>query len=118
MRSKEKMEQAEYLFSKIGYGRKNRVPRPADEDVDRLLRLLIKEYNSKIQEKGPTINEGDGYYIPRRWIPSEKIAFDRYFWKEAQRETSLHYKNLAMYASFQGMKKCKESEYEQLSLPV
>lgn len=118
MRSREKMDRAKYLFSKIGYGRKNRVARPADGTVDRYLRLLIEEYNSKIQKKGPIINEGDGYYIPRRWIPSEKIAFDKYFWKEAQRETSLHHKNIAIYASFHGMKRQKEKDYEQLSLPV
>lgn len=104
-------EQAESLFSYIGYGRENAVNRPTNRTVDRYLRDLVARAN----ERGEVIiNVGNGYYRPRFSDPVERSEFEEYINKDISRANKTKVKVEMMKAAFM-----KDSlGYEQLSLPV
>lgn len=104
-------EQAESLFSYIGYGRENAVNRPTNRTVDRYLRDLVARAN----ERGEVIiNVGEGYYRPRFFDPVERMEFEEYTNKDISRANKTRAKVEMMKAAFM-----KDSPgYEQLSLPV
>lgn len=114
-------EQAEYLFSRIGWGQENAVMRPANGDVDRLLRDLVKKHNSDKDKPGVIINVGNGYYKPRKRILAELSEYREYRNKDDSRERELHHKGEVMDLKFFNPKLIGEiqtEDYEQLSLPV
>lgn len=109
-------EQAEFLFSLIGWGKENSVTRPKDPNVDRELRDFVKKHNSDEEKLGVIINVGNGYYKPRSWVLEEKLEFREYRAKDNSRERELHSKGKIMDYKFYRME--TDEEYEQLSLPV
>ena len=111
-------EQAEYLFSRIGWGRENAVMRPDNTQVDRILRSLVEAWNW-IDGNYPIINVGGGYYKPRGWIPAEVIEYRKYRARDDARKRSLDMKGRMMDKNFfEYADSCHDEGYEQLSLPV
>lgn len=108
-------EQAEYLFSRIGWGRENALMRPANRTVDRYLRELIARAN----ERGEVIiNVGEGYYRPRFFDPVERMEFEEYINKDISRAKRTKEKVDRMKVAFLENSPGYKEAYEQLSLPV
>lgn len=108
-------EQAEYLFSRIGWGRENALMRPANRTVDRYLRELIARAN----ERGEVIiNVGEGYYRPRFFDPVERMEFEEYINKDISRANRTKAKVGRMREAFMKSSPGYTEAFEQLSLPV
>lgn len=109
--------QAESLFSQIGYGRENAIPRPANKSIDRFLREMVARAN----ESGDVIiNVGEGYYRPRPWNITEKMEYNEYVAKDVSRAMRLLRKKKKMQHSFDQMEGGHDTHenYQQLRLEL
>lgn len=102
---------AEALFIRIGYGREQRVTRPANMAVDRMLRIMIGNWNADSQND-TIINIGDGYYKPRLWVPEEKLECKRYIAQETARAYRQLDKVRPMWVAFGRMERNGEQQTE------
>lgn len=108
-------EQAQKLFSHIGYGRENAVTRPTNRTIDRYLRDMVARAN----EQGEVIiNVGNGYYKPRFFDPVERMEFEEYINKDISRANRTRKKVNKMRKAFFTGSPGYMKAYEQLSLPV
>lgn len=88
------MTYAQYLFEKIGKGRRNGVSRPSHMASDRALRRLISEANKQGDIIIPL--ETGGYYRPDLSVPEERAEANIYLRKELHRIRELEEKAFAM----------------------
>ena len=89
---------AQILFDMIGKYDKP-IRRPKNPSVDRAFRSLIEEANKK---GDCIINDGAGYYRPRRGDAFDEHCFDLYRAKELARAKALIDKLEAMTTAFYG----------------
>ena len=121
---------AESMFNQIGYGREQRVVRPANRAVDRILRKMIEDWNMDSQND-TIINVGDGYYKPNSGVLGEKLEHKKYLAKEDARTYKQLKKVKPMHAAYERMYEHGEQQtegekgragssedFEQLRLPV
>lgn len=95
----EEKSEAEMLFDKIGTGAARAVKRPANSRTDRSLRRLIADAN---MEGDCIINDGAGYYRPRRDDGFDEHCFHIYKAKELARARAIIDKIEKMENSFYG----------------
>lgn len=111
---------AESIFNRIGVGKENAVPRPANKSDDRKLREMVSAWNDD-DEHNPIINVGAGYYKPRPWVKEEAAEFKQYVAKDDSRINTIQKRSNSMRRSFERMvRDGAESTggYEQLTLPL
>lgn len=97
--------QADFLYSLIPNGHANPLQRPSDRGVDRALRKMIEDANSK---GDCIINVGSGYYRPLPGNPVDVKEFHEYMKKDLSRARRVLKKRLAMKRTFE---KWKEQEF-------
>lgn len=91
-------QMAQMLFDMIGkYDRP--IKRPVNPSVDRMLRMLIEHANNNGDY---IINDGDGYYRPRRGDGFDEHCFDLYTAKELKKAKAIEDKIASMRNAFYG----------------
>ena len=91
-------QMAQMLFDMIGkYDRP--IKRPKNQSVDRMLRMLIEHANNN---GDCIINDGDGYYRPKRGDGFDEHCFNLYAAKELKKAKAIEDKIKSMKNAFYG----------------